>query len=83
MTTRIRIPRFKSEKAEADWWDAHPEVITELFPPDRVRRRVVLNLHDEYSLEKSVAQRPDVVLSTLAAQPRHGSRRGGERASSR
>jgi hypothetical protein len=31
MATRIRIPRFKSEKAEAEWWDAHPEVITELF----------------------------------------------------
>ena len=31
MATRIRIPQFKSEKAEAEWWDAHPEVITELF----------------------------------------------------
>ena len=31
MASRIRIPRFKSEKAEAEWWDAHPEVITELF----------------------------------------------------
>ena len=31
MATKIRIPKFKSEKEEADWWDAHPEVITELF----------------------------------------------------
>ena len=25
------MPGFKSEKEEAAWWDAHPEVITELF----------------------------------------------------
>jgi len=31
MAARVRIPKFKSEKEEADWWDAHPEVITELF----------------------------------------------------
>ena len=31
MEGKIRIPRFKSEKQEALWWDAHPEVITELF----------------------------------------------------
>ncbi len=31
MATRTRIPMFKSEKEEAEWWDAHPEVITELF----------------------------------------------------
>lgn len=31
MTQKQRIPAFKSEKEEASWWDAHPEVITELF----------------------------------------------------
>ncbi len=31
MATRTRIPTFKSEQEEADWWDAHPEVISELF----------------------------------------------------
>lgn len=31
MATRTAIPRFNSEKEEAEWWDAHPEVITELF----------------------------------------------------
>ena len=31
MATRNRIPSFKSEQEEAAWWDAHPEVITELF----------------------------------------------------
>src|SRR5262249_25032321 len=25
------IPRFKSEAEEADWWDAHPEVATEIM----------------------------------------------------
>jgi predicted DNA binding CopG/RHH family protein len=29
--TKIPIPKFKSEKEEAAWWDAHPEVITALF----------------------------------------------------
>ena len=31
MATKTRIPMFKSEKEEAEWWDAHPEVITALF----------------------------------------------------
>jgi predicted DNA binding CopG/RHH family protein len=31
MATRTTIPQFKSEKQEAEWWDAHPKVITELF----------------------------------------------------
>jgi predicted DNA binding CopG/RHH family protein len=31
MATKTRMPAFKSEREEAEWWDAHPEVITELF----------------------------------------------------
>jgi len=31
MATKSKMPSFKSEKEEAAWWDAHPEVITELF----------------------------------------------------
>lgn len=31
MATKLRVPGFKSEQEEAAWWDAHPEVITELF----------------------------------------------------
>lgn len=31
MITKARTPEFKSEKEEAEWWDAHPEVITDLF----------------------------------------------------
>jgi predicted DNA binding CopG/RHH family protein len=31
MTAKTRIPVFKSEKEEAQWWDAHADVITELF----------------------------------------------------
>ncbi len=31
MPGKTRIPAFKSEKEEAEWWDAHPEVVTALF----------------------------------------------------
>src|SRR5271169_2843543 len=31
MPTSTRVPNFKSEKEEAEWWDAHPEVVTALF----------------------------------------------------
>ena len=31
MPTGTRIPNFKSEAEEAEWWDAHPEVVTALF----------------------------------------------------
>ena len=31
MTAKTRIPNFRSEKEEAQWWDAHREVVTELF----------------------------------------------------
>ena len=31
MATSTRIPKFKSEREEAEWWDAHPGVVTALF----------------------------------------------------
>ncbi len=31
MTAKTTIPKFRSEREEALWWDTHPEVITELF----------------------------------------------------
>ena len=31
MPAKTRIPAFRSEKEEAEWWDAHPEVVTALF----------------------------------------------------
>src|SRR5450759_3780787 len=31
MPAKTRIPAFQSEKEEAAWWDAHPEVVTALF----------------------------------------------------
>jgi predicted DNA binding CopG/RHH family protein len=31
MPAMTRIPAFKSEKEEAEWWDTHPEVVTALF----------------------------------------------------
>ncbi len=29
--SQIKIPRFRAEGEEADWWDAHPEVATEIM----------------------------------------------------
>jgi len=40
MPTKLRMPRFKSEREEAAWWDAHPEVITELFLKARKEGRI-------------------------------------------
>ena len=31
MPAKVRIPRFKSEKEEAEWWDANPEVATSIM----------------------------------------------------
>jgi predicted DNA binding CopG/RHH family protein len=31
MAAKTKIPNFKSEGEEARWWDAHPEMIAELF----------------------------------------------------
>jgi predicted DNA binding CopG/RHH family protein len=31
MAAKTVIPKFKSEKAEAEWWDEHTDVITDLF----------------------------------------------------
>jgi predicted DNA binding CopG/RHH family protein len=31
MATKTAVLRFKSEQEEAEWWDAHPEIITALF----------------------------------------------------
>ena len=28
---QITIPKFRTESAEADWWDTHPEVATEIM----------------------------------------------------
>jgi predicted DNA binding CopG/RHH family protein len=40
MATKAAVPRFKSEKEEAEWWDAHPEIITELFLKARKEGRI-------------------------------------------
>jgi hypothetical protein len=31
MAAKTTMPVFRSEREEAEWWDAHPEVITRLF----------------------------------------------------
>ena len=30
-TKAIKIPKFKSEAQEAEWWDAHPEVAASIM----------------------------------------------------
>jgi predicted DNA binding CopG/RHH family protein len=40
MATKHKMPRFKSEQEEVEWWDAHPEVITELFLKARKEGRI-------------------------------------------
>ena len=40
MPAKTKIPNFKSEKEEATWWDAHPEVITALFLKARREGRI-------------------------------------------
>ena len=63
------IPRFKTEAEEAEWWDAHPEVATEIMKramkSGKARRAVPL---------KAVTMRlpvPDLrTAQTLAARKR-------------
>ena len=31
MPNKITIPKFRTEAAEAEWWDSHPEVATEIM----------------------------------------------------
>jgi hypothetical protein len=40
MPTTIAIPKFKSERDEAKWWDSHPEVVTALFLKARREGRI-------------------------------------------
>jgi len=40
MPASIAVPKFKSEREEAQWWDAHPEVVTALFLKARKERRI-------------------------------------------
>jgi predicted DNA binding CopG/RHH family protein len=40
MATKTKIPVFKSEQEEAEWWDVHPEVIAEMFLKARKEGRI-------------------------------------------
>jgi hypothetical protein len=40
MPTRVAVPTFKSEREEAQWWDAHPEVIAALFLKAKIEGRI-------------------------------------------
>ncbi len=62
----IAIPKFRTEAAEAEWWDSHPEVATEIMKSaiksGKARRAVPL---------KSVTMRlpvPDIQTAQDLAQ---------------
>lgn len=47
---QITIPAFRTEAEEADWWDTHPEVATEIMKraikSGKARRAVPEDRHD-------------------------------------
>ena len=43
---KTTIPKFRSEKEEAEWWDAHPEVATRLLK-QALRQGAVQRRHGE------------------------------------
>ena len=57
---RIKTPKFKNEAEEADWWDAHPEVITEAF--ERAYGKKAL---DRFFAEGSAPKRPVTKTVTI------------------
>ena len=40
MRTKTKIPNFKSEREEAEWWDANPDVVTTLFLKAKKQGRI-------------------------------------------
>jgi len=63
----IRIPNFKSEKEEAEWWDAHPEVVTELFLKAK-REGKIQRLPVVRSVTKSVTIRMPIADIEMARE---------------
>jgi len=51
------MPRFRTEKEEAAWWDAHPEVITELFVKAKKKGRIKMLPLVEASARERKARR--------------------------
>jgi len=57
MAIKRRMPRFRTEKEEAAWWDAHPEVITELFVEAKKKGRIKMLPLVEASARERKARR--------------------------
>jgi predicted DNA binding CopG/RHH family protein len=77
MAVKTKIPNFKSEKEEAAWWDAHPEVIAELFlkaktqgkikrlPTVRATKPVTIRIPvDDLETAQEIAERRGVPYQT-------------------
>ena len=67
------IPAFKSERQEAEWWDSHPEVITELFLKARKEGKIK-RLPGVRGVTRSVTLR--LPLADLEAAQELADRRG-------
>jgi len=57
MAIKRRMPGFRTEKEEAAWWDAHPEVITELFLKAKKKGRIKMLPLVEASARERKARR--------------------------
>jgi len=57
MAIKRRMPGFRTEKEEAAWWDAHPEVITELFVEAKKKGRIKMLPLVEASARERKARR--------------------------
>jgi hypothetical protein len=79
MPAKTRIPKFKSEKEEAEWWDAHTGVITGSFlkaksegrlrrlpPTRRATKPVTIRLAvDDVETAQLLAERRGLPYQTL------------------
>ena len=57
---RIKTPKFKNEAEEADWWDAHPEVIL-----DALERAYGKKALDRFFAEGPPPKRPPTKTVTI------------------
>ena len=80
------VPRFRSEAEEADWWDAHPEVITKAFelaygkPGSRATRPITIRLPvEDVARARRIASRKGLGYQTLVKTLLHEALRREER----
>ena len=71
-TVRMDFPTFRTEAEEANWWDAHPEVITKAFeqaygkPGSRATRPITIRLPvEDVARARRLASRKGLGYQTL------------------